>query len=1114
MKRIIVLLLAWSCLAAFGADKALFECAFGADSDIRDWVCYQKLKTVIETQPDGGKALRLQLDELGTAYLHRNFPAGAVTGRRIRLSAEFKGEKIVLPKGGWTGAKFMFAWTGADGKKNWPQSLIKDGSFDWEAKSFTVTLSDGVKDGRLYLGFDKSSGTLWVRNLRIEVLDSILDLAPVANMGLKDEVAGDGVGGWSDQGPENDAAKFPPKQRLFANVPFEPINLAKNNGKAVMVFKSGRFPQGLESASFDLATAGKTGRWLYLLHTVCYGQGNETVGFIDLEDADGGPRSLPVALGRDVADWWNPKPHSNAVVGATWEPAPGRRVGVYVSRFDLGEGKPAPKRIVFRSANGAAIWIVMGAIMSDTAYTFPGSAIFTIKADKVWKPVQRPEIPLLAPGSALDRSAFLPAGPAGSKGRVIVNAAGHLAFAGEPDRPVRFMSDCMNWGNLRRSSKMLDSREKIERYARELRANGYNMLRFHFLDVALSLGAPADGEFLPDVLERFEYLVYCLKQNGIYINLDAMTGGYRTLDPWHPNTPNRYFAFKLHFDDDTRTNWLCVEKILTKINPHTGTRLAEDPVLAMVNGKNEQEFGFSHFIPADPGPVALARWHGFLRKRYSDIAALKKAWGIDAPAVNDFTEILFFTVADNDRRTGKGGDAWRFRREVERDTQTWYRTELRRMGYNGLFANYDMAKNWHYAGLRNHLEAVNMHYYHAHPSKGVRAGSSITQASSIAGLATLVRGGMSGRVAGKPFMVTEYANVFWNRYRYEQAFVNAAYGAFQGFDALTAFASSVQLTQPFHIRPFNNAHDPIQRASEFLSFFLFERGDVRPADTSIRIVDDLDKLYETNDIALSYGLSALQSKLFLVTGLSISAIEKDAPLYPARKHEVLVPRQGGGASVIKALGTAGFAEVADGADSGAFDPDGLLNELKKRGFLAKDNRSVLSKDIFESSTGELFLDAKKNFMSVKTPRLQGVCGEAGTKADFGALRIDEMTVKGNLALVSVDGEKPLAQSERMVLVFATDALNEGMVFEEKERLTLNKVINGADNMATLIETGKFRVTIRHSRAAELKLWALDLAGNRKSEVARIGGGTNEAAFAVDTAALPNGPSLYFELAVK
>ena len=69
--------------------------------------------------------------------------------------------------------------------------------------------------------------------------------------------------------------------------------------------------------------------------------------------------------------------------------------------------------------------------------------------------------------------------------------------------------------------------------------------------------------------------------------------------------------------------------LLGRRNPYTGTRLIEDPVLALTVGFNEQEFAFIREF--DRKLVAPA-WRKFLRERYKTIGALKQAWGKKAAA--------------------------------------------------------------------------------------------------------------------------------------------------------------------------------------------------------------------------------------------------------------------------------------------------------------------------------------------------------------------------------------------------------------------------------------------------------------------------------------------------
>ncbi len=120
-----------------------------------------------------------------------------------------------------------------------------------------------------------------------------------------------------------------------------------------------------------------------------------------------------------------------------------------------------------------------------------------------------------------------------------------------------------------------------------------------------------------------------------------------------------------------------------------------------------------------------------------------------------------------------------------------------------------------------------------------------------------------------------------------------------------------------------------------------------------------------------------------------------------------------------------------------------------------------------------------------------------------------MTRNGNLAIVSIDNAPGLEQSKHLMLVYATDALNSGMVFNDSSRRVMQKL----GKLPVLFETGVFSVAIRNGNADRLKVFAVDLNGRRQGEIpARAENGVLH--LRVDTAKLPGGPAVFFEIAEK
>ena len=148
------------------------------------------------------------------------------------------------------------------------------------------------------------------------------------------------------------------------------------------------------------------------------------------------------------------------------------------------------------------------------------------------------------------------------------------------------------------------------------------------------------------------------------------------------------------------------------------------------------------------------------------------------------------------------------------------------------------------------------------------------------------------------------------------------------------------------------------------------------------------------------------------------------------------------------------------------------------------------------------MDTRRNYMQVNTPRFQGICAEAKTKAKLDDFEVREMTVRGNLAIVSIP-KVPLKDSDRMVLVIATNALNNGIIFEDKEM----KFAKNLGKTPAIIQSGRFTVALNNKNASALKAYALDMSGERIAEIpVKVKNG--KAVISIDTAKTP---AVYFEL---
>ena len=128
-----------------------------------------------------------------------------------------------------------------------------------------------------------------------------LDLAPFANRSYGDTVAGDGKGGWTDQG-ENHLRHAPWGPTDCNGVPFDFIRPDQNDDRACVMLRSTHLPD-LPDAVRGIA-AGCKAEALYFLHAGAW-VAKDAEGFrYVVHYADGTSETAPMVGGVDFGDWW------------------------------------------------------------------------------------------------------------------------------------------------------------------------------------------------------------------------------------------------------------------------------------------------------------------------------------------------------------------------------------------------------------------------------------------------------------------------------------------------------------------------------------------------------------------------------------------------------------------------------------------------------------------------------------------------------------------------------------------------------------------------------------------------------------------------------------------
>jgi len=224
---------------------------------------------------------------------------------------------------------------------------------------------------------------------------------------------------------------------------------------------------------------------------------------------------------------------------------------------------------------------------------------------------------------------FLNEVPAGKDGFIAVRD-GH--FVDGKGRRVRFFAT-----NLTATACFPEPAE-APKLAKRLRALGFNLVRLHFMDIEAPEGL--FGKDLvtldPGQLDRLDGLVYALKSEGIYVDINLHVsrrypgidgaaaekyGSGKVLDRFYPPFVEMQKAY--------------ARDLLTHVNAKTGVPYAKEPAVAVVEINNENTLlpfwgGSPVDLPEPFGGELNRQWQAWLTAKYRTTAALRAAWGTGA----------------------------------------------------------------------------------------------------------------------------------------------------------------------------------------------------------------------------------------------------------------------------------------------------------------------------------------------------------------------------------------------------------------------------------------------------------------------------------------------------
>ncbi len=612
----------------------------------------------------------------------------------------------------------------------------------------------------------------------------------------------------------------------------------------------------------------------------------------------------------------------------------------------------------------------------------------------------------------------------GESGFVKLSADGNSFVTGN-GQPIRFWAVGADGYTLQP--------DEMDRQCRWLAKMGVNLVRLHFNVPAEAPQKPEDpvlpitalNEKLVEGLYRY---LKAAKDNGIYVCISPYWAHHEMPASWaidgFASKQQLWGALFLSEKlQEAYRGW--TRELYTRVNPHTGLAIKDDPTVAFLQVQNEDSLFFwtQQKFPAPLKHKLGELFHQWCMKKYGSAEAALTAWeGAKHQADDPAGGVIGVHDVYDLTRPVEGGKARRLR------DQTQFMAEHQRAFYAGMGEHFRglgckqllNASNWRTAsdGTLKDIErwtygalqwdAENRYTLDRHTGENaawrVQGGHKFVSASAIREPLSLPA--VMRQQEGHPFMVTENTWPSPNAYQAEMAMLGAAYQSLTGGDGICWFAVGNEgwasdPTFPYWdleggkaLRKFvvNQPHIAGMWPANAL---LFRRGDVREAAPVVRETRPLQDLWERKP-----------------------PIVADHE-YPGAADELRRARMDDGAMSRAAFFIGPVRWSADAERS--------ATERRELPIAAKMPTADLSAQIADgtitSATGELSLNPARGLFRVAAPRSQGVAGflrEAGGRFELPDTTIETKNKYAVVQLVSLD-DAPLASSEKVLVQIGTTA---------------------------------------------------------------------------------------------
>ncbi|HUT90051.1 MAG TPA: hypothetical protein VMY37_11170 [Thermoguttaceae bacterium] len=559
--------------------------------------------------------------------------------------------------------------------------------------------------------------------------------------------------------------------------------------------------------------------------------------------------------------------------------------------------------------------------------------------------------------SPIDLS-FLNHKPAGKRGFVRPDGD-RLVF--EDGTEARF------WGGNLAAYAIFEEKERIAVQAKRIAQLGYNLMRIHHHDSMGWVARPVIDKTRPDsqhlddeVMDRLDYWIKCLKDEGVYVWLDLHVGrlfkegdgvgeGFpemiRRAKPREAGAEAKGYCYFNERIESLMRDFNA--KYLSHVNRYTGLAYKDDPAIMglLVTNENDLTCHFGNLMLADKNNPHHNR--------------------IFEAAVKSFAERHGLDPAETGR-TWEPGPGKLFLADWEHAWNRRMLDHLAELGVKVPVATTQMWGNMNLCGLPP-LTASGIIDVHSYGSPEALSANPRYDGNYITYIAT-------GQAYGKPVAITEWNVPYPAVDRFTAPLYVAGISALQGWDAPMIYNYSQRtFAEPDRPGTWSTFPDPALTGLMPAAALLYRQKHVAEARKTYCIMLDRQTLYdEASHPRNMASLRTLLEQSKVTIGLpDTQELDWDAETEP--EPEVIV--------------------VAD--------PD--------RDFIPRGHKFV------RSDTGELTRNWGQGAQAIETDRTQALHGWiGGTPVELKHVTFDVATPKAAVAVSSLDG-KPIGQSRRLLI---------------------------------------------------------------------------------------------------